>query len=335
MHLSNWITTIDTHTLGEPTRVVTAGLGPVPGPDMVSKKSWFLENRDHIRRALLWEPRGHQDMFGAVVTEPTIPEADIGVFFMDGGGYLDMCGHGSIGTVTALLETGIIPGGDLAGPFEKSLCLDTPAGLIESRAQIHNGRCRGVTIRNQPAFWHSTARVLHQGKELSVDVVYGGNFFGLVDAADLDLELTPKNLPTLTNTALCLRDRLNSSLRLYHPGTGARSQVCLIEFYAEQQPPKNVVIFGSGQIDRSPCGTGTCAKMALLHKRGELLPGQDYTQQGILGTKFQGTIVAETGLNSRKAIVPEISGQACITGFHQFVIDPEDPFRHGFQLQRP
>ena len=332
MHFTSLITTIDTHTMGEPTRVVTAGLGPIPGRDMVSKKNWFLENTDHIRRALIWEPRGHQDMFGAVITEPSSPDADIGVFFMDSGGYLDMCGHGSIGVVTAVLESGIIALSNPPDTKEKNITLDTPAGLIEARAHLRDGRCEWVSIRNQPAFWHSQVRLPISGTELSVDVVYGGNFFGLVNAADLGMELEPENLPALTSMALMLRTTLNSRLQLRHPLTGDKAEVALIEFYAEQQPPKNVVIFGSGQIDRSPCGTGTCAKMALLHKNEKLLAGQRYTQQSILKTEFYGTIVETTQVDSRPAIVPEITGQAFITGFHQFVIDPEDPFSHGFEL---
>lgn len=332
MQFNSWITSIDTHTMGEPTRVVSAGLGPIPGRDMAAKKNWFMENKDPVRRTLLWEPRGHRDMFGAILTEPTTPGADIGVLFMDGGGYLDMCGHGSIGVVTAVLESGIIALPDAPDPFETKIAFDTPAGLIEAKTQIRDGRCQWVTIRNQPAFWHSDMRVPVQGREVSVDVVYGGNYFGLVNAADLGLDLVPENLPALTGTALALRETLNSRLRLKHPGTMAESEVALIEFYAEQDPPKNVVIFGSGQIDRSPCGTGTCAKMALLHHKGKLPPGRPYTQQSILETEFYGTIVETTQVDSRPAIVPEITGQAFITGFHQFVIDPEDPFPHGFQL---
>ncbi len=332
MHFNSLITTIDTHTMGEPTRVVTAGLGPIPGRDMAAKKTWFLENKDHLRRSLLWEPRGHQDMFGAIITEPAGPKADIGVLFMDSGGYLDMCGHGSIGAVTAVLETGMVALARPPDPSEKTICLDTPAGLIEARVHIREGRCQWVRIRNQPAFWHSQVCVPIQGQDVAVDVVYGGNYFGLVNAADLGLDLVPENLPALTRTALDLRTLLNSRLQLKQPGSQAASEVALIEFYAEHNPPKNVVIFGSGQIDRSPCGTGTCAKMALLHHHNKLLPNQCYTQQSILETEFYGTIVQTTQVDGRPAIVPEITGRAFITGFHHFVIDPEDPFRHGFQL---
>ncbi|MFW6054969.1 MAG: proline racemase family protein [Thermodesulfobacteriota bacterium] len=330
--MSNCITTIDTHTMGEPTRVVTAGIGPVPGRDMAAKKKWFLEHKDHIRRLLLWEPRGHRDMFGAVLTEPTRAEADIGVLFMDSGGCLDMCGHGSMGAVAALLEAGIIPRPEAPEPVDRNIVLDTPAGLIPARARIQQGRCRRVTIRNQPAFWYDSVQIPLHGRELPVDIVYGGNFFGLVDIESLGLDLESADLNRLTALALELRGRLNRELRIIHPASGKRGEVALIEFYQAGRPPKNVVIFGSGQVDRSPCGTGTCAKMALLHKKGRLAPGRDYIQQGILGTRFSGSIVREIQVASRPAIIPEISGQAFITGYHRFVIDPDDPFQSGFLL---
>ncbi len=336
MRLNRLITTIDTHTVGEPTRVITAGIGPIPGPDMTARKKWFAENRDDVRKALLWEPRGHRDMFGAVITEPTAPEADVGLFFMDGGGYLDMCGHGSIGAVTAILETGMlesgVDGADAAEAFEKRLMLDTPAGLIEARAQMRDGRCEGVTFRNQPAFWHSRLDVSVDGRALGVDIAYGGNYFGLVNAAALGLEIAPENLEAFTRFALTLRDLLNERVRLRHPVTKESASVALIEIYDAGRPPKNVVVFGAGQIDRSPCGTGTCAKMALLHKEGKLAAGERYTQRSILDTEFYGVIVEETRVDGMAAVVPEITGRAFITGFHQFVMDAEDPFPRGFQL---
>ncbi len=332
MQSTTWIATIDTHTMGEPTRIITSGIGPIPGRDMSTKKAWLQEHKDHIRRLLMGEPRGHRDMFGAVITEPTTPQADVGVLFMDTGDYLDMCGHGFIGATTAILETGIIPLETDSDAFEKQFAIDTPAGLIRTRARIHKGRCQRVTIRNQPAFWHSREAVSLGGKQIPVDIAYGGNYFGLVNVNDLGLKIDAGDLQELTSLGLDIRKHLNDRVPLAHPATKEKSKVSLIEFYDEGQHPKNVVIFGAGQVDRSPCGTGTCAKMALLHKNGKLSTGQRYTQRSILETEFYGTIVEETEVDSRPAIIPEITGRAFITGFHQFVVDPEDPFPQGFQI---
>ena len=312
--------------------MVTGGLGPVPGSDMPSKKKWFAQHKDHIRRFLLWEPRGHQDMFGAIVTEPTSPEADVGLLFMDSGGYLDMCGHGCMGSVVALIETGVIPIAEQEAQTVRSITLDTPSGKVEARAAMIDGRCEQVTIVMPPAFWHSAASMPLGERSIPVDIVYGGNFFGLVEARSLGIRLGESNLDELKKVALVLRRELNRRLRITHPLTGDKAEVALIEFYEQGQPAKNTVIFGSGQVDRSPCGTGTCAKMALLHKRGKLGCGQDYIQEGVLGTQFTGRIVRETTWVASPAILSEVTGQAFVTGFHQFIAQPQDPFEFGFQL---
>ncbi|MFO7875850.1 MAG: proline racemase family protein [Desulfovermiculus sp.] len=332
MFTSLLITTVDTHTQGEPTRVVTSGIGPIPGSSMYARKKWLARNKDHIRRFLLWEPRGHQDMFGAIVTDPISPEADIGLLFMDSGGYLDMCGHGCMGSIAALIGTGAIPVDAQADKSEKHITVDTPSGLIKARALISRGLLEQVRVYPQPAFWHSAVDTSLAGHTIPVDIAYGGNFFGLVDAKQAGLRLEMDNLVQLKKAALALRHELNQHTRLMHPISNDPSQVALIEFYEEGQPAKNVVIFGSGQVDRSPCGTGTCAKMALLHKKGQLECGQSYIQQGILGTQFTGSIVQETTFGAMPAIMPEVTGKAFITGFHHFVAQPEDPFEFGFQL---
>jgi proline racemase/trans-L-3-hydroxyproline dehydratase len=189
-----------------------------------------------------------------------------------------------------------------------------------------------VSIYPQPAFWHSAVEASLAGQTIPVDIAYGGNFFGLVDAKQAGLRLEADNLGQLKKAALALRQKINQHTRLVHPFSNEPSQVALIEFYEEGQPAKNVVIFGSGQVDRSPCGTGTCAKMALLYQKGELGCGQSYIQRGILGTEFTGSIVQETTCGSMPAIMPEVTGKAFITGFHHFVAQPEDPFEFGFQV---
>lgn len=312
--------------------MVTGGLGPLPGSTMTCKKQWIAQNKDHIRKFLLWEPRGHQDMFGAIVTDSTSADADIGLVFMDSGGYLDMCGHGCMGSVAVLIETGIIPIDDHNEHPERHITVDTPSGLVQVKALISQNSCEQVTLRTQPAFWHSELEIPLEGKNVPVDIVYGGNFFGMVDSKSAGLRLDVDHLGRLKKVAHALREKLNQCVQLVHPLTWDPAQVELIEFYRESNPAKNVVLFGSSQVDRSPCGTGTCAKMALLHKYGKLCCGQSYIQQGILGTEFTGSIVQETTFDSMPAIVPEVTGRAFITGFHHFVAQPDDPFEFGFQL---
>lgn len=331
MNFSNMITTIDTHTQGEPTRIVTAGIGPIPGSDMRQKKQWVTEHRDHLRQMLMWEPRGHQDMFGALITEPCNPEAHVGVIFMDGGGYLDMCGHGSMGVVTALLETGMVTAEPAT--HTASVLLDTPAGLIRGKAVMdRQGRVGQVTIRNQPSFW-VTKILLNVGsfEEVPVDIAYGGNYFALVDVSHFNLTVTRRHIDKLKKLGLAVREAANQNCRITHPASGLPGEIALTEIYETTEPARNTVIFGSGQVDRSPCGTGTSAKMALLHHQGRLAVGEAYRYQSIFGTEFIGSIVAETRIGESTGVIPEISGSAYITGFHQFTADPDDIYKYGFQ----
>lgn len=330
MRISQLITTVDTHTAGEPTRVVTGGVPCIRGNDMQGKKEWMAENCDYLRRMLLWEPRGHRDMFGAVITEPVSDSADIGVIFMDSGGYLDMCVHGSIGVATVLVETGIVKCENLS---RKQIILDTPAGEVYAKLEIENGKVRAVTIRNVPSFLYSSASIRVKSVEnVPVDIAYGGNFFALVEAKSLNVKVEPREIKKLIEFGVDIRETVNKEVDIVHPATGNRSKVNLVEIFEETSPPRNTVIFGLGQLDRSPCGTGTCAKMAMLHAKNKLEVGQVYRYKSIIGTEFQGKIVGETRVGDYKAIIPEVTGSAYIIGIQQFVVDEEDPFKYGFQL---
>lgn len=330
MRISRMITTVDTHTAGEPTRVVTGGVPCIRGNNMQKKKEWMAENCDYLRRMLLWEPRGHRDMFGAVITEPISDNADMGVIFMDSGGYLDMCVHGSIGVVTVLVETGIVKCENLSG---KEIILDTPAGEVYAKLEIENGKVKAVTIRNVPSFLYSSAsiRVKSIGN-VPVDIAYGGNFFALVEAKSLNVKVEPGEVKRLIEFGVDIRETVNKEVDIVHPATGNKSKVNLVEIFEDTSPPRNAVIFGLGQVDRSPCGTGTCAKMAMLHAKNKLEVGQTYRYKSIIDTEFQGKIVGEARVGDYKAIIPEVTGSAYIIGIQQFVIDEEDPFKYGFQL---
>lgn len=272
-------------------------------------------------------------MFGAIVTEPASADADIGVIFMDGGGYLDMCAHGSIGVATALVETGIIRCENLTTDQERQFVLDTPAGKVYARAKIENGKVRAVTIRNVPSFLYSSLSIrVKSVKDVPVDIAYGGNFFALVAAKSLNVKVNPREIKKLIELGVDIRETVNKQVDIVHPATGDKGKVDLVEIFEETRPPRNAVIFGLGQVDRSPCGTGTCARMAVLHAKNKLAVGQTYRYKSILGTEFQGRIVEETTVGDYQAVVPEITGSAYIIGIQQFVIDEEDPFGYGFQL---
>ncbi len=333
MNFTHSITTVDTHTMGEPTRVVTSGIAHIPGKQMVDKKNWLAENKDHIRQMLMLEPRGHQDMFGAILTEPVTKEAQAGVIFMDSGGYLDMCGHGSMGAVVVLLETGMLSLAPDGQNRTQTLALDTPAGLIHARAVMANGRVSQVTIQNRASFFCESMEIqLDSGGPIPVDIAYGGNYFALVNADHLNLPVIPAQIDALKKVGLAIRTAVNQQFSFSHPVSGLPATVALTEIYENTDPPRNIVVFGTGQVDRSPCGTGTSAKMAFLHHKGRLKPGESYAYQSVFGTQFTGKIVEQTMVGKLTAIVPEITGNAWITGFHQFVVDETDPYKYGFDI---
>ena len=333
MNIKKTVTTVDAHTAGEATRIVTGGVPHVPGTTMVEKKVWIQTHLDDLRKMLMWEPRGHQDMFGAILTAPASADAHTGIVFMDSGGYLDMCGHGSMGAATVLVDTGMVSLDGLEDGMEKEIILDTPAGKITARVEIQDGGAGPVTLRNVPAFYYESVDIELPGLgKIKVDISYGGNFFALVNVNQLGLSLDTGPLDKLKAMGLEIRELVNEAVSIVHPGTGKSARVDLTEIYQDGDPVKNMVIFGNGQVDRSPCGTGTCAKMAWLYKMGRLDVGQIYHHESILNTRFVGKIAAETRVGDKVAIVPEITGSAHITGFHQFVAESKDPFKTGFLL---
>ncbi len=311
---------VDTHTAGEPTRIVLDGFPQPPGATMEERRQWLSVHADGLRRLVLQEPRGHRDMFGAVVSEPVDPTCDAGVFFIESGGYLRMCGHGTIGVVTALVALGRCSGPDVV--------LDTPAGRIACR--VHGGGVppEAVTMRNVPSFYLGDVDV----EGTTVSLAFGGNLFGLVDVAAAGHRVDRTEIVPLVQTALELRARVNELGPWMHPASGEEMCVELIEFFGEGNPPRNLVVFGHGQVDRSPCGTGTSAKMATLHARGTLGVGEPYPYRSVLDTEFVGRIVEETDVGDHRGIVPEITGTAHIIATGDLILDEDDPFPEGFEL---
>jgi len=337
MKFSRSIQAVDTHTMGEPTRIVTGGIPKIPGDTMAARRDHLARHADQLRTAIMFEPRGHNDMFGAIITEPCRKEADFGIIFMDGGGYLNMCGHGTIGAMTAAVETGMV---EAVEPVTR-VVLDTPAGLIRGEVRVVQGRVREVAFTNVPAFMYraGVAIELPGLGELQVDLAFGGNFFILVPAQALGLAVEPGQVGELTARALQIRAIVNRTIPIQHPELEHIRSADLVEFYGPPGNPeahlRNVVVFGddaSPNVDRSPCGTGTCAKMAALHYRGQLQLGEDFISEGILGTRFRGRLTGTAQVGDYDAVVPRITGSAYITGFNHLVIDELDPLKHGFKL---
>ena len=336
---SKCISTIDTHTAGEYTRLVMSGLSPILGQTMAEKLAYAEKRLSWVPGLLLLEPRGHEDMLVAILVPPCSPAADIGARLMDNQGYEPMCGHAVIGIVTLLLDTGLF---EMVEP-ETTITLDTPSGPVRAYAQIEGGRVVAVSFENVPSFVYRSDVTLKvpQVGDLVVDVVFGGLFFVFVNARQLEIELIPANVVRLADLGMRILAATNEQVPVRHPELPHIDKIIDVRFYEELGSDgagsRNVVILGDHMVDRSPCGTGTCAEVALRYARGQLSLGQPFVTESIIGTRFTGQVVAETQVGSGSevfpAVIPKVTGSAYITGLHQFVLDVEDPFPEGFRLK--
>lgn len=320
------IQTIDAHTMGEAARIVIDGIPEIQGGTMMQKKQYMQTHLDSIRKLLMHEPRGHLNMFGAILTKPCNPECDLGVLFMDSGGYLNMCGHGTIASVTVAIDHGLIEKKD-------RLLLDTASGIVTCFVSYENERVKEVSFVNVPSFLflkNVSVDVAEVGP-VQMDIAFGGSFFSIVDAAQFGLELSIDEQDQITRLGLAIRKAANEQLTVAHPEIPDISTVDLVEFSLKRGDHhyKNTVVFGDGQLDRSPCGTGTCAKLATL----PLAKNEEIIQESIIGSKFKGAIIADAQVGDYKAIIPKITGSAWVTGMHQFSLDVTDPFAEGFLLK--
>jgi proline racemase len=316
-----------------PTRVVTGGLGPVPGASMQERRLYFEEHLDHLRLLLMREPRGHSAMSGAFLQPPTRPDADWGVLFVEVSGLLPMCGHGTIGVATVLVETGMVA---VSEP-ETVIRLDTPAGLVKATVHVRDGRAERVRLRNVPAFVSALDAEVEVDSlgTVSYDMAYGGNFYALVPAASVGLEPAAANSQELIDRGLEIIAAINATAQPVHPVDSAIRGCKHVVFHApgrDGADARNATAIHPGWLDRSPCGTGTSARMAALHARGQLPLGQEFVNESIIGSRFTGRLLEETSLGSVPAVVPEVSGRAWITGMSQYLLDPTDPFPAGFAL---
>ena len=331
MRFSSMITAVDAHACGEPGRVITGGVLDVPGRTMFEKKVYLETHADHIRRRMLREPRGYPAMCCNLILPPAHPEAGAGFVIMEQAEYPPMSGTNTICVVTVLIETGMLP----ATEPVTHLKLDTPAGLVAVDAEVRDGKVKKVTFRNVPAFAaHLDAKIEVAGLgTVTVDVAYGGMFYAIAEAAPLGFRLTPDEARDIVRVAEMIKAAAHEQLPVVHPENPDIAGVTIAQISGGM---KNAVVVSTGNrtgvLDRSPCGTGTCAKMAALHAKGKLPLHQDFEYEGILGTTFTGRLIEETRVGPYAAVVPTLSGQAWITGFAQYVVDPEDPFPDGFTV---
>lgn len=335
MRSSVVINAVDSHTEGMPTRVVTSGVGELPGATMAERRLHLMNERDDLRTLLMFEPRGHSAMSGAILQAPLRPDADFGVLFIEVSGCLPMCGHGTMGTATVLVETGMVRAIEPVTPIR----LDTPAGLVEALVEVEGGRAKGVTVRNVPAYLHlrdATVKVPGFG-EVSFDLAWGGNFYAILPAASVGLSVLPSLHGELVRAGLTIMAAVNEQLDFSHPEQGwidSCRHVLFTEPGDGKVSGRGAVAIYPGWLDRSPCGTGTCARMAQLHARGELGVGEDYVHASVIGTRFSGRLVEETSVGGYEAVVPTVRGRAWVTGMASYLLDPDDPFPAGFLLGR-
>jgi proline racemase len=327
------ISAVDSHTEGMPTRVVTGGVAPIPGETMAQRRRYFAEHLDDLRRFLVDEPRGHSAMSGAILQPPTRPDAEWGVLFVEVSGLLPMCGHGTIGVATVLVETGMVP---VREP-ETVVRLDTPAGLVHARVSVRDGVAERVTLRNVDAFALELDTVVSVPGlgEVRYDMAYGGNFYAVVDCDSVGLPFDRAYKDDLLAAGLKIMRAVNEQNPPQHPADEAVSGCKHVQFLSPDSTARhsrNAMAIHPGWFDRSPCGTGTCARMAQLHARGELALDTEFVSESLIGTRFTGRLVGETTVAGTPAVTPEISGRAWITGTANYLLDPRDPFPAGFTL---
>ena len=332
--VKSMITTVDAHVEGEAIRLVTGGVPYIPGKTMVEKNAFAQKTLDYLRTSLNYEPRGHNAMFTGILTPPVTENASYGILFASQIGYANMCGHASMGIAAIAVETGIVE------PKEPvtEIAFDTPAGTAHARVNIEGGRIKSVTIQNVPSFLYKTVRVKLPGLgDLYVDVVYGGNFFAIVQMQDIGIKPHVDDIQRAAGLLTQIKEDVEQQVNIQHPELGSIKGIRLFLLNDKPRNPKadilNIACTSYGTcIGRSPSGTATSAKMAALYSKGQLGLGETFITESIIGSLFYGKLVKELSVGSFKAVLPEVTGRVFITGRHNFVIDEDDPFKYGFQI---
>jgi len=328
------ITTLDCHVAGEALRVVMSGFPEPAGSTILAKRRYCRTHLDHLRTALMWEPRGHHEMYGCLLVAPTHPQADTGVLFFHNEGYSTMCGHGIIGLTTVMLEQGLFP----ASAPATTIRFETPSGLVTATASIDEGKVRSVSFLNVPSFVLDVDQTLHVPGigPVDYDLAFGGAFYAFCRAEALGLTLEPQHAPRLQALGLAIKQAIMAERTIAHPAEPELGYLYGTIFVSHPYTPsgdfRHACVFANGALDRSPTGTGVSAHLALLHAKGNLHVGQSLRFESLLGTQFGGTIAAATQLGSYPAIIPQVEGRAYLTGRHEFTIDPDDPLKDGFLL---
>jgi proline racemase len=340
MQVRRILTTVDTHTAGGPTRTLVGGLPPLRGDCVAAKMEHFRSEHDSVRRLLMNEPRGHRDLWGAVVTEPTDPHADVAAFFLNAGGYLQACVHSAIGVATAGLEIGFIRRPDRDGG---AIGMETPSGLVTLIPEMADGSVRSVSLRPAAAFVHTRSARLDVGGALGLEVAvaFSGVFFVLVDAGQLGFPpcasgtpIGPENAGRFAALGPEVLRAANAAFQVRHPDRPAADSIALAMFHQEvgDGHGRDIVIGPSGGVDRSPCGAGTAAKATYLFTEGRLGAGQPYVNESFLGTRFVGRALEPARVGPFEGALPEVQGSAWVTGMHQFVLEATDPLPEGLSF---
>ena len=341
--LKNWnppdgwieIQTIDSHTEGEPLRIILSGYPALKGKTLLEKRTNAHRLHDELRKTLIWEPRGHRDMYGAIIVEPDTPDADFGVIFIHNEGYSTGCGHAVIALTKVFVETGLIP----MNEPETEVKMDVPSGFIKSYAKVKNGQVTGVRFENVPSFVQSLDTKIDVpgiGK-INYDLAFGGAFYAFVDVAQLGLDCTSKYQNQLIETGIKIKHAVMDSVKMVHPLEPDMNFLYGTIFTGVSKNPnhhsRNVCIFAEGEVDRSPTGTGVSARAAILHAKDEIKLGESIIIESIIGSTFSVKVVETTTFGNYDAVIPEVSGNAYITGKNTFWINPEDPLKNGFILR--
>jgi len=329
------VSTVDYHTAGEPFRVVHEGVPALEGRTILEKRRWALDNIDHIRQLLVYEPRGHADMYGCFVTEPEDAEGDLGCVFFHNEGYSTACGHGTIALVTWGLEQGIVP---ITGP-QTPVTVDVPSGRLSTIAQVKGDKVTSVRFRNVPSFVFENDLSLTTSRgPLKIDISYGGAFYASVHAPDVGMRVHKDDLEALIALGREIKHAIEREQNVVHPLEPELRDVYGVIFFervegGESVHHKNVTIFADGEVDRSPCGSGTSARLAVLDASGELPRGEALIHDGIVGSTFTGTVVDAAEVAGTPAVITEVEGSAFLTGRHEFVLTEADPIGTGFLLR--
>lgn len=334
MRSDRMLGTVDFHTAGIGMRLVTSGLGRLPGRTIAEKRRWFQENLDDVRTGLCLEPRGHRGLLIAVLTEPVSPGAHFGLLFIYPGGYYVSCGEGTLGAATVAVETGMVP----CTGAETLVVIDTEAGIVEATARSEGDRVCEVTLRWTPSFVVLPAQIVEvEGVgEVPLDIAMGaGNVFAIVEAPRVGVAVRREMAGRIAQRGMAVRAAVNEQIHVEVPGIGKTSvdNVLVHELPDGAGVSPNALVWGPGQVDAAPCGSGTCARMALFHHRGLMSAGSTFVSRGLLGLDFTARIIGETVVDGYPAILPEITGTTYLTGFSQFLFDPKDPLRAGYLLE--